>query len=78
LIAAARALTNQLFYDSLPVVHAMPLDGNLIECSSVSQNEPIGILDCVEAVIVFRRTDKEVGVVRHRRSQLVVGNAGKR
>src|ERR1700689_2853837 len=56
----------------------MPRHGNLIECSSVGQNKSIGILDRVEAVRLFRRTDKEVNIFRHRRSQLVVRNAGKR
>ena len=54
-MAAARALTNQLLYDSLPVVHSMPRDGNLIECFSVSQNSLSGVLHRKETASVFRR-----------------------
>ena len=78
LVAAARGLTNQLLYDSLLVVHSMPRDGDLFECSSVSQNSLSGVLHREESASIFRRTDKEMGVVRHRGSQLVVGNIGER
>ena len=78
LVAAARGLTNQLLYDSLLVVHSMPRDGDLFECSSVSQNSLSGVLYREEAASIFRWSDKEVGVVRHRGSQLVVGNIGER
>ena len=56
----------------------MPRDGDLPECSSVSQDSLIGVLYREEAPSIFRWPDKEVGVVRHRGSQLVVGNVGER
>jgi len=34
-MAAAKALTNQLFYDHLLVIHSMPLNGNLFDCSTI-------------------------------------------
>jgi hypothetical protein len=64
--------------DSLLVVHSMPRDGDLFECSSVSQNSLSAVLYREEAASIFRWSDKEVGVVRHRGSQLVVGNIGER
>ena len=57
-MAAARALTNQLPYDSLPVVHSMPRDGNLIECFSVSQNSLSSVLYRVEAASIFWWSNK--------------------
>ena len=55
----------------------MPRDGNLFECSSVSQNSFSGVLYRVEPASILRWSNKEMGVVRHRGSQLVVRNAGK-
>ncbi len=65
-------------HGSLVVVHLMPPAGDLFERSSAIQNILSGVLYREEAASIFRRSDKEVGIVRPRGSQLIVRNICKR
>jgi len=71
-VAATRTLTNKFFYNHLLAINSMPFDGNLVDCPTVSQNILSGVLYRVKTSGILRRSNKEVDIVVHGRSQFVI------
>src|SRR5271169_788879 len=75
-MAAARTLTNQFFYNHFVIVDLMPFDGDLFNGSTVSQNIFNGVLHREETTRIFWRSNKQMDVVQHGGSRLVVRDIG--
>jgi hypothetical protein len=76
LIPAKPTLTIQFFYKHFLSVDLMPFDRRLVKGSTARQNVSADVLNRVEAASFLRRSKKQMDVVRHGRSRLVVRLSG--
>jgi len=73
-MTATTALTIQFFHDHFLRLDSSPFGSNLFNGFAPSHNILGDVLYCEETVAILRRSDKEIGVVRHWRPGLVVGD----